>query len=95
MVAWRRCPHKTSRPHNPELHARAPAFPAVVIKLRDTFGVQLVLVVDRERLGVQSPNLLLAFPFTIMDAEDFNLEEIRREIAARSPVSIKDYIPGL
>ena len=38
-------PHKTSRPRKPELHARVLAFPADVIKLRDTFGAQLYSVV--------------------------------------------------
>ena len=45
LVAWRRRPHKTSRPRKPQLHARAPAFPANVIKLRDTCGAQLSSVV--------------------------------------------------
>ena len=45
LVAWHRRPHKTSRPRKPESHARAPAFPADVIKLRDTFGAQLYSVV--------------------------------------------------
>ena len=29
-----------------------------------------------------------------MDARDFNLDEVRRKVAARSPVSLQDYIPG-
>ena len=37
--------HKTSRPRKPQLHARAPAFPANAIKLRDTCGAQLYSVV--------------------------------------------------
>ena len=45
LVAWRRRPHKTSHPRKPEIHARPLAFPADVIKLRDTFGAQLYSVV--------------------------------------------------
>ena len=29
-----------------------------------------------------------------MDATDFNSDELRREIVARSPVSFEDYNPG-
>ena len=47
LVAWRRRPHKTSRPRKPGLHARALAFPADVIKLRETFGAQLYSVLVR------------------------------------------------
>ena len=45
LVPWRRRPHKTSRPRKPELRARALAFPADAIKLRDIFGAQLYSVV--------------------------------------------------
>ena len=51
LVAWRRCPHKTSCPRKPELHARALAFPADVIKLRDIFGAQLYFVVVARALN--------------------------------------------
>ena len=45
LVAWRRRPDKTSLTRKPQLHSRAPAFPADVMKLRDTFGTQLYSVV--------------------------------------------------
>ena len=51
LVAWRRRPHKTSRPRKPELHARALTFPADVIKLRGTFGAQLNSVVVARALN--------------------------------------------
>ena len=60
MVAWRRRPHKTSRPRKPELHARAPAFPADAIKLRDTFGAQLYSAVVIE-VRKCTPELLKDF----------------------------------
>ena len=51
LVAWCRRPHKTSRPRKPQLHARAPAFPADVIKLLDTCGTQLYSVVGNRVAG--------------------------------------------
>ena len=51
LVAWRRRPHKTSRPRKPELRARPLAFPADVIKLRDIFGAQLYSVVVAQALN--------------------------------------------
>ena len=56
LVAWRRRTHKTSRPRKPELHARALAFPANVIKLRDTFGAQLYSVVVTRVVNSQGEN---------------------------------------
>ena len=83
LVAWRRRPHKTSRLRKPELHARALAFPADVIKLRDTFGAQLYsVVVARELNNLENK-------INLMDATiEFDLDEVRREIAARSSVSL-------
>ena len=54
LVAWRRRPHKASRPRKPELHARALVFPADAIKLRDTFGAKLYSVVTRESNNLES-----------------------------------------
>ena len=44
-VAWRHHPDKTRRPRKAQLHTRAPAFSADVMKLRDTFGAQFYSVV--------------------------------------------------
>ena len=64
------------------------AFQADAIKLRDTFGAQLFPVFEPERLGVQSLNPLFGISYILMDAEDFNMKEIRREIAAGIVVSL-------
>ena len=46
MVAWRRHPHKTSRLRKPQLHARGAAFPADIIKQRDTCSCILNLTIN-------------------------------------------------
>ena len=54
-----------------------------------------ILSLQSEWQIAKEGTLLRVLIFFTMDANtDFDLEEIRREIAARRPVSLWDYIPG-